>query len=282
MEGSKPIVHNGHDWSKDFHFPQSREIHFYEGDVWQAIRDATHSSPLAVWLQGGHDRQLSVDQFVLQDGRTYRTQEAQERLKAICARLGNPELAERAFGENHTENIMAKGKNAWKPTRASLLSDIQKACREHGRGGLWNSMDYDTRDIVSIDMKACYPASFQGMGDAKPYFERFGHPTHHMTRVAINGALPRYVGTGFAELQEWEYKATCHPVIPAWFGRHFADAGSAPTPLLAFLVESGLLKSGKRLSLSGHRLKSRYPMVETRPALLSANLPGAAWLTEKG
>ena len=52
-------------------------------------------------------------------------------------------------------------------------------------------MDYDTRDVVSINMKACYPASFQGMGEVKPYFERVGHPTHRMTRVAINGALPR-------------------------------------------------------------------------------------------
>ena len=85
-------------------------------------------------------------------------------------------------------------------------------------------MDYDTRDIVSIDMKARYPASFQDMGEAKPYFERFGHPTHHMNRVPINGALPRDVGTGFAEVQEWEFEATCHPVIPAWFERHFADA----------------------------------------------------------
>ena len=50
--------------------------------------------------------------------------------------------------------------------------------------------------------------------------------------VAINGALPRELGTGFAEVQEWEFEATCHPVIPAWFGRHFANAGWAPTPLL--------------------------------------------------
>ena len=66
-----------------------------------------------------------------------------------------------------------------------------------------------------------------------------------MTRVPINGALPRDIGTGFAEVQEWEFEATCHPVISAWFGRHFADAGWPPTPLLAFLVESGLLKSLK-------------------------------------
>ena len=77
------------------------------------------------------------------------------------------------------------------------------------------------------------------MGKAKPYFERFGHPTYHMTRVAINGALPRDLGT------ECEFEATCHPVIPAWFGRHFEDAGWAPTPLFVFLVESGLLKTLK-------------------------------------
>ena len=44
------IVHNGHAWSKELHFPQSREVRFYEGDVWYAIREATHSSQLAVWL----------------------------------------------------------------------------------------------------------------------------------------------------------------------------------------------------------------------------------------
>ena len=171
------ICHNGHVWPKDLHFPQGREVHIYEGDVWQAIREVTQGEPLAVWLLGGQGRQLSVDQFVLQDSRTYRTQEAHERLKAICAKLGNPELAERAFGENHAASIMAKERNGWKPTPANLLLDIEKACVEHGHGGLWNSINYDTREVVTIDMKACYPASFQGMGEAKPYFERFGNPT---------------------------------------------------------------------------------------------------------
>ena len=60
------ICHNGHAWPTDLHFPQSREVHIYEGDVWQAIREATHGEPLAVWLLGGQDRQLTVDQFVLQ------------------------------------------------------------------------------------------------------------------------------------------------------------------------------------------------------------------------
>ncbi|MEW8688955.1 MAG: hypothetical protein AB2556_24310, partial [Candidatus Thiodiazotropha sp.] len=185
------ICHNGHAWPKDLHFPQSREVHIYEGDVWQAIREAIRGQPIAVWLLGGQDRQFSVNQFVLPDGRTYRTREAHEKLQESCAKLGRPELAERTFGENHTASIVAKERNGWKPTPASLLPDIQKACVEHGHGGLWNSMGYDTREVVSIDMKACYPASFQGMGEAKPYFERFGHPTHRMVRVAINGALPK-------------------------------------------------------------------------------------------
>ncbi|MEW8688816.1 MAG: hypothetical protein AB2556_23610, partial [Candidatus Thiodiazotropha sp.] len=192
--------------------PQSREVHIYEGEVWQAIQEGTRGEPIAVWLLGGQDRQLSIDQFVLQDDRTFSTQGFHKTLRAICAKLGNPELAERAFGKNHAGSIMAKERNSWKPTPASLLPDIQKACVEHGHGGLWNSMGYDTREVVSIDMKACYPASFQGMGEAKPYFERFGHPTHRMVRVAINGALPKDIGTGFAEIQEWEFDATCHPV----------------------------------------------------------------------
>ncbi|MEW8689326.1 MAG: hypothetical protein AB2556_26180, partial [Candidatus Thiodiazotropha sp.] len=172
---------------KDLHFPQSREVHIYEGDVWQAIREATRGQPIVVWLLGDQDRRLLVDHIVLRDGRTYRTREAHERLQATCAKLGNPELAERAFGENHAASIMAKEKNNWEPTPASLLPDIQKACVEHGHGRL----GYDTREVVSIDMKACYPASFQGMGKAKPYFERFGHQIHRMTRVAINGPLPK-------------------------------------------------------------------------------------------
>ena len=54
------IVYNGHAWSKDLYFPQSREVHFYEGDVWHAIREVTYGQSLAVWLLGGHDRQLLV------------------------------------------------------------------------------------------------------------------------------------------------------------------------------------------------------------------------------
>lgn len=76
-------------------------------------------------------------------------------------------------------------------------------------------MNYNTREVVSIDMKACYPASVQALGEALPYFERFVHPTHRMVRVAINGPLPKDTATGFAEVTEWAFKGQIHPVVPA-------------------------------------------------------------------
>jgi len=70
--------------------------------------------------------------------------------------------------------------------------------------------DYDTHQLISIDMKACYPASFQDMGEVKPYFERIRHTTHLMVRVAINGPLRKDIGTGFSGVQEWEFNDATH------------------------------------------------------------------------
>ena len=103
---------------------------------------ATQDKPVAVWLLGGNSKgkQLNVDQFVLQNGRTYRTQEAHQRLQEACALLGGESLADRAFGVNYAASIKAKEHNGWKPTPAGILEDIQKAiqkaCVEHGHGGL--------------------------------------------------------------------------------------------------------------------------------------------------
>lgn len=35
---------------------------------------------------------------------------------------------------------------------------------------------YDVQGVISIDMKSCYTVSFQGFGEARKYFRRFGHP----------------------------------------------------------------------------------------------------------
>ena len=81
-------------------------------------------------------------------------------------------LASKVFGENHAASLVARDKNNWRPTPANLVDEAQVACVEHGHGGLWNTPSYHTQDVVSIDMKACYPASFQGEGEASPWFRR--------------------------------------------------------------------------------------------------------------
>ncbi|CAG8806356.1 4864_t:CDS:2, partial [Racocetra fulgida] len=70
----------------------------------------------------------------------------------------------------------------------------------HGHGGRWNAPDYHVNDVVCIDMKECYPASMRGQGECTPWFNRFGHPTHYLVRVAVNGELPEDDITGFAQV----------------------------------------------------------------------------------
>lgn len=53
--------------SKDLHFPQSRQIYIYEGDIWEVIREELQDKLLAVWLLDSGDKQLNVDQFVFQN-----------------------------------------------------------------------------------------------------------------------------------------------------------------------------------------------------------------------
>ena len=105
-------------------------------------------------------------------------------------------------------------------------------------------MDYDTRDIVSIDMKLA--TQLPSRKKAKPfYFMRFRHLTFRKARVVSNSLLSKDIGTGFAEVQEWEFADNYQPVIPAWFGKHFVAQGWTPIPLLAFVTLFGLLTALK-------------------------------------
>ena len=257
-------LHNGDAWGADLHFPQAREVVIYESDAWEAIREATQGEPKAVWVLGGGDtkcqKRLTVDQFVLEDGRTFRTRETHESFLKACRHLApeDPEaLAQKVFSENHAASVVAMKKNGWKPTPLNILDMVQSGCVEHGHGGFWNASPsrtatgatrtsaYNVNDVVSTDMKACYPASFQGKGEASPWFQRFGHPRHRMTRVAVNGPLDSIaindIGTGFAQVRSWQFAAGLHPVVAAWFGSHFQEKQWAPTVLLTYMRETGLL-----------------------------------------
>ena len=46
-------------------------------------------------------------------------------------------------------------------------------------------------------MVACYPGGFLGYGECADFFKRFGHSTHEITCVAINGPLRDFDLTEF-------------------------------------------------------------------------------------
>ena len=121
--------------------------------------------------------------------------------------------------------------NLWHPTQNKLLEDIKLSCVEYSHGGLWNKK-YSRDGMISVDMVTCYPGSFLGYGNAAKYFTRFGHPTHEMTRVAINGPLPDFDLTGFACVRLFELSIGLHPCSYIWIGKHVCetlDANSAVT-----------------------------------------------------
>src|SRR5437762_7815238 len=114
--------------------------------------------------------------------------------------------------------------------------------------------NYQVRDVVCIDMKECYLASMRGQGECSPWFKRFGHPTHHLVRVAVNGKLPQNDDdiSGFAQVKTFKFVSNNHPAIPVWYGKHFAcrsgegcgkAKGWMPIVLLRYLLKVGLLES---------------------------------------
>ena len=128
-------LHKGHAWGKNLQFPQAHEVVIYEGDVWEAIREAKQGEPKSVWvLGGGQDKNLMVDQFILEDGWTYRTAQTHGALLKACVALAPEDpkaLAQKVFGENHAASMVTKECNNWKPTPVNLLEVEQAGCVEH-------------------------------------------------------------------------------------------------------------------------------------------------------
>ncbi|RHZ44471.1 hypothetical protein Glove_724g33 [Diversispora epigaea] len=101
-------------------------------------------------------------------------------------------------------------------------------------------------------MKECYPASMRGQGECTSWFNRFGHPTHYLVKVAVNDELPQEDITGFAQVRSFKFASNIHPVIPVWYGKHFAcrsgegcakNKGWALIVLLRYLLEVGILEN---------------------------------------
>ncbi|CAG8497112.1 15972_t:CDS:2 [Cetraspora pellucida] len=241
------VVHNGHAFPRNHHFPKDRMVEYYKDDTWEAINNALQGSQ-AIWLMGVEDENQRVSQFVLEDSHAFRTWIKHTDIIKACKELFEDvvnwqfheniineekksillkslkvvDLAEQVFGANHAGSRLANEINEWHPISGKINDVIRQACVEHGHGecALW--------------------------------FNRFGHPTHHLVRVAVNGKLPKDDTTGFAQIKSFKFASNIHPVIPVWYKKHFAcrsrdgcvkSKGWAPIVFLRYLLETGILES---------------------------------------
>lgn len=198
----------------------------------------TDDKAAALSLLGGNDKRLTVDQ-------------GEARLaESVCRHFNNDKLAEKIFWKNCAASVKATKLNGWKTTPLSFLEDIDPimVCRALARL-------HDTNDVISIDMRACYPASLRGKGEAWRYFKNFGHSTHRMTRAAINGSLIEDIIAGFAQLQEFGIRRKAQKrFLPQMFG-----------------------SLQRQNAQAAERRNKRCPVVGQRRSFASARLPGGVF-----
>ncbi|CAG8546369.1 7872_t:CDS:2 [Ambispora gerdemannii] len=212
FEEIEMVVHNGHTFPRNHHFPRDRMVEYYSDNAWKAINKA---------LQG--------PQFVLEDGRTFRTWMKHTDIIKACK-----ELFEDAVDWQFQEGIIneERKQESLESLKIVELAE-QQFCVEHGHGGRWNAPNYQVGDVVCIDMKECYPASMRGQGECSPWFKRFGHLTHHLVRIAVNGELPQDDDiTGFAQHFACQSGEGCGKT-----------KGWTPIVLLRYLLEASILES---------------------------------------
>jgi hypothetical protein len=79
FEEIEMVVHNGHTFPRNHHFPRDRMVEYYNDNTWKAINEVLQDSQ-AIWLirlglgEGKILEEIqSISQFVLEDGHTFRT-----------------------------------------------------------------------------------------------------------------------------------------------------------------------------------------------------------------
>ncbi|PKC54304.1 hypothetical protein RhiirA1_477580 [Rhizophagus irregularis] len=137
----------------------------------------------------------SISQFVLEDGRIFRTWIKYTDIIKACK-----ELFEDAVDWQFQKGIINEERKR-KSLESLKIVELaeQQSYVEHGHGGHWNAPNYQVEDVIYIDMKECYPASIRGQGECSPWFKQFGHLTYHFVQVAVEGELPSNDITGFVQ-----------------------------------------------------------------------------------
>ncbi|CAG8505861.1 4226_t:CDS:2, partial [Cetraspora pellucida] len=222
------VVHNGHAFPRNQHFPRDQMVEYYKGDTWEAISNALRE-PQAIWLMGVEDMSQTISQFVLEDGHTFRTWKKHTEIIEACKQLVNDTI-----DWQYQEGIINKEKKSILLESLKVV-DLAEQTLE--------CTDYHVNDVIYIDMKECYLASMRGQGKCTPWFNRFRHPTHYFVRVVVNGELPENDITGFAQIRSFKFASNIHSVIPVCGEGCGKEKEWAPIVLLRYLFEVGILES---------------------------------------
>ncbi|CAG8829620.1 19039_t:CDS:2, partial [Racocetra persica] len=205
------VVHNGHAFSRNHHFPRDRMVEYYNNNAWNTINKALQEDghTFRTWIK--HTDIVKACKELFEDVVDWQLWEgiiSEEKEQEFLESLKIVELAEQVFGANYAGSKLANEINNWHLTPASVHENIKQSCVEYGYGGRWNASNYQVGEVVYIDMKKCYPASMHGQGECSPWFKRVGHPTHHLVRVAVNRELlqddiTRFAGEGCEKVKGW-------------------------------------------------------------------------------
>ncbi|CAG8726894.1 45370_t:CDS:2 [Gigaspora margarita] len=96
--------------------------------------------------------------------------------------------------------------------------EIIEACKQLVNDAInWQYQE----NIINKEKKSILLESLKVV-DLAEQFNRFGHPIHHLVRVAVNGKLPKDDITGFAQIRSFKFAPNIHLVILVWYGKHFA------------------------------------------------------------
>ncbi|CAG8810355.1 8111_t:CDS:2, partial [Racocetra persica] len=214
------VVHNGHAFPRNQHFPRDRMVKYYKGDTWEAIKDGRIFRTLKK-----HTEIIKACKQLVNDTIDWQYQEGiinKEKKSILSESLKVIDLAEQVFGANHARSRLTNEINEWHPISGKVNENIRQVCVKHGHG------------------------------ECTPWFNRFGHPTHYLVRVAVNRELSEDDITRFAQVRSFKFALNIHSVIPIWYRKHFAyrsgegcgkEKGWAPIVLLQYLLEVGILES---------------------------------------
>ncbi|CAG8791235.1 23587_t:CDS:2, partial [Racocetra persica] len=230
-EEIRMVVHNGHAFPRNQHFSRDRMVKYYKGDIWKAISNALRE-PQAIWLIGVEYTSQTISQFVLEDGCTFRIWKKHTEIIEACKQLVNDTIdwqyQERIINKEKKlillESLKVVDLAEQHPISGKINENIRQACVEHGHG----------------------------QRECAPWFNRFGHPTHHLVQVAVNEKLHQDGITRFAQVNSFKFTSNIYSVILVWYRKYFAchsgkgcgkEKGWAPIVLLRYLFEVGILES---------------------------------------